>query len=265
MILSFKGSAAPLTAWHSLQDPTAASRLPGGEYDDLGPGWSDPDFYSRVAIFSQFASQELVQLSFEDAISDKLQSNEAKSTSGSSTQPQARVFCLNLGQIHPRAGPQPGSSSPHAEIRRKIKPSALKTPGPAPLPPLSTPPASRRHLPHGASAPHPPPSAAILPHPPPSPAADESRDLPHRGPADMEAPRGLGDAGGRPHLALLGDLHRHLAPRRPAERRERALLGGLYRLPPLPIGQLRSRGGATRGRGMMGNVVFSRRRHVGGA
>jgi len=72
---------------------------------------------------------------------------------------------------------------------------------------------------------HPPASAAV-PSPPPRPG--EARGRPRRDHADMDAPHDPGEPSRRPHLALLGDLHRHLEPRRPAEKKERALVGGLY-------------------------------------
>lgn len=43
-----------------------------GHKDDLCPLWSDTDLHTRVAIFSQLTSQELVELSFEDSVSNKL-------------------------------------------------------------------------------------------------------------------------------------------------------------------------------------------------
>lgn len=45
---------------------------PGSQDDDFGPGWGDTNLHTRVAILSELSGEELVQFSFEDAISDKL-------------------------------------------------------------------------------------------------------------------------------------------------------------------------------------------------
>lgn len=74
----YQTSTTPLKDLHSVLKWKPVSWLPGGKYDNLSPGWSDPDFYSRVPIFSQFTSQKLIQFSFEDAISDKLWKKQTK-------------------------------------------------------------------------------------------------------------------------------------------------------------------------------------------
>jgi|SRR5271170_8139363 len=40
--------------------------------DDFGAGWSDTNFAARIALFSEFPSEELIQFGEEDAIGDKL-------------------------------------------------------------------------------------------------------------------------------------------------------------------------------------------------
>lgn len=120
-------AAASLTAVHSTCESTTASQLPGGKYDNLSPGWSDPDFYSGVPIFSQFTSQKLIQLSFEDTISDKLKNKQTKSSS-------IQVLNLNTRFSHSEFGCNPPCTltvSPHKERKqqwREIKASLLKFP-----------------------------------------------------------------------------------------------------------------------------------------
>ena len=45
---------------------------PGSQDDDFSPGWGDTNLHTGVAILSELSGEELVQFSFEDAISDKL-------------------------------------------------------------------------------------------------------------------------------------------------------------------------------------------------
>ena len=45
---------------------------PRGHADDLGPSWGDANLDSGVAIFGQPAGQELVELGFENAVSNEL-------------------------------------------------------------------------------------------------------------------------------------------------------------------------------------------------
>jgi hypothetical protein len=54
------------------------SRSPGGHDDDLGPGGRDPDLDAGVAILGQLAGQELVELGFENAVSDELENIVSK-------------------------------------------------------------------------------------------------------------------------------------------------------------------------------------------
>lgn len=49
-----------------------ALRVSGHE-DDFCSLWGDANFHARVAIFGELTSQELVQLSLEDSVSNKLQ------------------------------------------------------------------------------------------------------------------------------------------------------------------------------------------------
>jgi hypothetical protein len=49
-----------------------------GQDDDLSPGWSDSNFDTTVAIFSEFSSQELIQFSLEDTICDELKGESYK-------------------------------------------------------------------------------------------------------------------------------------------------------------------------------------------
>merc|ERR1719373_1133045 len=44
----------------------------GGHDDDLGPGGGHADLHTRVTILGQLTGQELVQLSFENSVSDEL-------------------------------------------------------------------------------------------------------------------------------------------------------------------------------------------------
>lgn len=97
----------------------------------------------------------------------------------------------SLKAIH--GSPLPGQAPPHAPAAAAMFPAGPRS-------------RIRRH----------PSASAATPPLPPNP--DEARGRPRRVPADMEVPRGRGAEGGRPYLALLGDLHRHLEPRHPAER-----------------------------------------------
>lgn len=144
-----------------------------------------------------------------------------------------RQGCEGESWLPPRSPPAPGPAQGPPRAPSPRPPAAMFPAGP--------PTAIRRH----------PPSSAAIPTPPPLPG--EARGLLRRDPTDMEAPRGRGEPGRRPHLALLGDLHRHLEPRRPAERREPFPEGGLY----LPSAAPHWAAAITwaGGRGPMGNVV----------
>jgi hypothetical protein len=48
-----------------------------GTNDDFGAGRSNTDFAARIALFSEFAGEELIKFSEEDAISDKLSHKSA--------------------------------------------------------------------------------------------------------------------------------------------------------------------------------------------
>lgn len=49
---------------------------PGGQNDDLGPGGSHSHLHSRVSILCQLAGQKLIQLRFEDAVWNELNTGD---------------------------------------------------------------------------------------------------------------------------------------------------------------------------------------------
>lgn len=65
-----------ILAYTITRDSQENEFSPGGQDNDFCPGWCNSDLNPGVAIFSKLPSEELVQFSFEDAISDKLTKRE---------------------------------------------------------------------------------------------------------------------------------------------------------------------------------------------